>query len=47
MKKIVFIIPYFGTFPPWIDYFLASCTANSDVDFILFSDNAPPRAAAS
>lgn len=43
MKKIVFIIPYFGAFPPWIDYFLVSCKANSDVDFIIISDNDPPK----
>lgn len=43
MKKIVFIVPYFGNFPPWMDYFLASCKANDDIHFIFFSDNAPPE----
>lgn len=43
MKKIIFIIPYFGDFPPWLEYFLASCRANDDINFILFSDNVPPE----
>lgn len=42
MKKIAFLIPYFGPFPPWMEYFLASCRANASVDFILFSDNPCP-----
>jgi len=42
MKSIAFVIPYFGAFPAWMDYFLASCRKNESIDFILFSDNPEP-----
>jgi hypothetical protein len=42
MTKIAFIIPYFGSFPKWMEYFVASCRENPSVDFIFFSDNETP-----
>jgi hypothetical protein len=47
MNKIAFVIPYFGEFPPWMDYFLASCRRNDSIDFILLSDNSKPEASPS
>jgi len=43
MKSIAFIIPYFGPFPFWMDYFIASCKANPTIDFIFYSDNEKPE----
>ena len=38
MAKIAQIIPYFGTWPDWIDLYLYSCSRNPMVDFIIYSD---------
>jgi len=35
---ICFVIPYFGRWPFWMPFFLASCQANPTVDWLLFSD---------
>ncbi len=46
MKKrensIVIIIPYFGKWPAWFEYFLLSCSYNSSVDWLLFTDCGKP-----
>ncbi len=46
MKKrrnnIVIIIPYFGKWPAWFEYFLLSCAYNSSVDWLLFTDCGKP-----
>lgn len=39
MKKIAFIIFYFGDFPWYYDLFINSCERNGDIDFLFFSDN--------
>lgn len=36
--SICFVIPYFGKWPFWMPFFLASCRANPSVDWLLFSD---------
>jgi len=36
--RICIIIPYFGTWPGWIDYFLLSCKYNRDIDWLIFTD---------
>jgi len=36
--SIRFIIPYFGTWPFWMDFFLASCARNPDIDWLFFTD---------
>ena len=36
--KIALIIPYFGTFPQWIDLFFYSVMKNQELDFIIFTD---------
>lgn len=39
MKKILVIIPYFGTFPTYFSLFLQSCEHNSTIDWLLLTDN--------
>ena len=41
--SIVLIGVWFGPWPTWIDFFLASCRANSDIDWLVFSDQPPPE----
>ncbi|ANQ86737.1 DUF6625 family protein [Azoarcus olearius] len=36
--SLCFVIPYFGQWPFWMPFFLASCRANPSVDWLLFSD---------
>lgn len=45
-NKIVIIIPYFGKWPPWMEYFLLSCGYNSSIDWLLFSDCGKPSSKA-
>lgn len=42
MKKIIFVLPYFGTWPFWFDYFLLSCRYNPTIDWLIISDALPP-----
>ncbi len=35
---ICFVIPYFGQWPFWFPFFLESCRANSDINWLFFSD---------
>ncbi|OKZ87666.1 DUF6625 family protein [Clostridium sp. 29_15] len=39
MKKIIIIIPYFGEFPNYFDLWMKSVKYNSDIDFLLITDN--------
>lgn len=39
MKKIVFILPYFGQFNNYFPLFLKSCQFNSTIDWIVYTDN--------
>lgn len=39
MKKIAFIIPYFGKFNNYFQLFLNSCEYNSECDWIIFTDD--------
>ncbi len=36
--KVAIIIPYFGTFPKWMTFFLKSCEGNPQYDFYIFTD---------
>lgn len=38
MKKIVFVIPYFGHFNNYFDIWLNSCKNNPTIDWIIFTD---------
>jgi hypothetical protein len=41
--KVAILIPYFGKWPAWIDFFVESARANRTIDWILFSDAQPPE----
>ncbi|MBW3503693.1 DUF6625 family protein [Pseudomonas sp. NKUCC02_KPG] len=36
--SILFLIPYFGTWPFWMPLFLESCRHNPDIQWLMFSD---------
>jgi hypothetical protein len=38
LSKICIVIPFFGVWPFWIPFFLASCRQNSTVDWLIYSD---------
>lgn len=40
--SIIKIIPYFGQWPAWFDLYLLSCAQNLDVDWVFYTDCAPP-----
>ncbi len=47
-SSIRFVIPYFGSWPFWMPFFLKSCAANSTVDWLIYTDceqpdNPPPN----
>ncbi|SDR80292.1 hypothetical protein SAMN05216421_0342 [Halopseudomonas xinjiangensis] len=42
MKKIIFILPYFGTWPFWFDYFLLTCRHNASINWLILGDSPPP-----
>lgn len=45
LPSIRFVIPYFGAWPFWMDFFLASCARNPDVGWLFFTDcGVPPNA---
>lgn len=39
MKKIAYVIPYFGHFPKGFELFLMSCKNNSTIDWLIFTDD--------
>jgi len=46
--QICFLIPYFGTWPFWFPFFLESCRANPDINWVFYTDcevpeNLPPN----
>jgi hypothetical protein len=41
--KIGIVIPFFGPWPAWIEFFVESCRWNRGVDWFLLSDNDPPE----
>jgi len=42
-NTICIIIPYFGKWPKWIDYFLTSCIQNQNIDWLFFTDCGTPK----
>ena len=40
--RVAILIPYFGDWPEWINFFIESCRANSSIDWFLFTDREPP-----
>lgn len=41
--SICFIIPYFGTWPFWLPFFLESCRANPTVNWLIYTDCPIPK----
>jgi hypothetical protein len=39
---VCFVIPYFGSWPFWMPFFLESCRRNQDIDWHFFSDCGQP-----
>lgn len=39
MNRIALIVPHFGHFQNYFKMWLQSCIHNSDIDFLLFTDN--------
>lgn len=42
-NRIAILIPYFGQWPVWIDFFIESCRWNRSIEWILFHDGPPPQ----
>ena len=42
-STIAILIPYFGKWPEWIDYFIESCRYNPTIDWIFFTDCGTPN----
>lgn len=40
-KKICIVIPYFGQWPCWIDFFMESCRHNPAIDWLMYTDCGP------
>lgn len=41
LPTIGVVIPYFGLWPKWMDFFLISCEANPTIDWFLLGDHQP------
>ena len=41
--SIVIVIPYFGPWPEWMNFWVETCRANRTIDWILFGDAEPPE----
>ena len=41
--KLAIVIPYFGPWPAWINFFIESCRPNSAVQWFLIGDSAVPE----
>jgi hypothetical protein len=41
-RSIVKIIPYFGRWPEWINFYIESCKANDTIDWIFYTDCSAP-----
>lgn len=42
LKRILLIVPWFGPWPAWMPFFLATCAANPTVNWLIPTDQAPP-----
>lgn len=41
--SIVLLVPYFGKWPEWFDYFLLSCRFNSSIQWLFYTDCPTPK----
>jgi len=44
LKPLILIVPWFGSWPDWIDLTFETCRRNADIDWLVITDQAPPRA---
>lgn len=42
-QSIAILIPFFGPWPEWINFWVETCRANPTIDWILFGDSEPPK----
>jgi hypothetical protein len=38
MRRILFLVPFFGRWPSWMSFYLQSCRSNATIDWLFFSD---------
>jgi len=43
MKRIVMLMPHFGTWPEWINIYLETCKHNPSIDWLFFTDCGRPE----
>lgn len=43
MQRVAIIIPYFGKWPVWMDFYLYTCSRQQNVDFLFFTDCGIPK----
>lgn len=43
MNKLCFIVPYFGKWPFWFDFYLRSCAENPCIDWVFYTDCGVPE----
>lgn len=43
LKKIIFLMPYFGRWPEWFEFYLESCRWNPTIDWLFFTDCPVPE----
>ena len=41
--KICLLVPYFGKWPVWFDFFMKSCQYNPELEFIFLTDCEKPK----
>jgi hypothetical protein len=42
-KPLILFVQWFGPWPEWIDFFVESCRWNTDIDWLIFTDQDPPE----
>ena len=40
--RVMFLLPYFGVWPFWMQFYLESCRRNPDIDWLFFTDCGVP-----
>ena len=43
MNRICILMPYFGKFPDWFQFWLKSCEMNPDVSWLFYTDCEIPK----
>lgn len=41
-SRILILVPYFGPWPEWIEFFLVTCRWNRTIDWLFLGDHGPP-----